>query len=275
MTMRRITSLTLFLSFFAVVVTSIILYIAPQGRVAYWVDWRLFALGKDQWGAIHTNVGFLFLVALLLHIYYNWKPMLQYMKNKAKQLKVFTMEFNVALVLTLVFILGTYFEIPPLSTINHVSAGLKDRAARIYGEPPYGHAELSSLDIFSKKVGVDVNTAMDQLKKAGFKVEGPSQSLLDMAKANHVTPKQLYDAINPATKAASSAGTLPDSPPPGTGNLTLGDLCKTYGLDAQAVMGYLKTHSIEAAENMTVKTIAQKNGIGPMDVYERVRQSAQ
>jgi hypothetical protein len=46
MNIRKITSLTAFISFFVVVLTSVILYIAPQGRVAYWADWKLMAL----WG---------------------------------------------------------------------------------------------------------------------------------------------------------------------------------------------------------------------------------
>ena len=100
MKMRKITSLTAALSFLLMVLTSIILYIVPQGRVAYWADWRLWGLSKTDWGNIHINLGFLFLISLTLHIYYNWKPITSYLKNKARQMKVFTPDFNVALVVT-------------------------------------------------------------------------------------------------------------------------------------------------------------------------------
>ena len=63
MTMRKITSLTASLSFVLMVATSVILYIVPQGRVAYWADWRLWGLTKTQWGEIHINVGLLFLLS--------------------------------------------------------------------------------------------------------------------------------------------------------------------------------------------------------------------
>ena len=66
MELRKITSLTLLLSFVILVLTSIVLYIVPEGRVAYWSDWRLLWLSKTQWGDIHTNSGFLFLAAGLL-----------------------------------------------------------------------------------------------------------------------------------------------------------------------------------------------------------------
>ena len=76
MKIRKIASLTAALSFIVMLLTSIILYIVPQGRIAYWADWRLWGLTKEQWGNIHINTGILFLTALGFHIYYNWKPIL-------------------------------------------------------------------------------------------------------------------------------------------------------------------------------------------------------
>ena len=71
MKMREITLLTAELSFLLMVLTSVVLYIVPQGRVAYWADWRLWGLSKSDWGNIHINMGFVFLVALALQITYN------------------------------------------------------------------------------------------------------------------------------------------------------------------------------------------------------------
>ena len=57
-----------------------ILYIVPQGRVAYWADWKFWGLTKTDWGNIHINLGLLFLIALFIHIYYNWKPLINYLQ---------------------------------------------------------------------------------------------------------------------------------------------------------------------------------------------------
>ncbi|MBA2880905.1 hypothetical protein HNR65_001231 [Desulfosalsimonas propionicica] len=65
---KKIVSLTALLSFLVVVLNSIALYIAPQGRVAHWVDWRFLGLTKTQWSDQHILVGLLFLIALCLHI---------------------------------------------------------------------------------------------------------------------------------------------------------------------------------------------------------------
>jgi len=168
MNIRKIVSLTSALAFLVMLLTSIILYIVPHGRIAYWSDWRLWGLSKTQWGDIHINTGLLFLIALSLHIYYNWKPIVNYLKGKTKKIKIFTKDFNIAAALVLICILGTYFSIPPFSSILNISADIKDSAVECYGEPPYGHAELSSLKTFTKKMNLDVNECISMLKKEGI-----------------------------------------------------------------------------------------------------------
>ena len=100
MNMRKITSLTALISFVFLIVTSIILYIVPSGRVAYWAGYRLWGLDKVQWGNVHINLGFLLLIAIILHTYYNWAVMVSYMKNESKELKIFTADFNVSLIMS-------------------------------------------------------------------------------------------------------------------------------------------------------------------------------
>ncbi|MBF0241066.1 MAG: DUF4405 domain-containing protein [Desulfamplus sp.] len=279
MNIRKVTSLTAFISFFVVVVTSIILYIAPQGRVAYWADWKLFGLSKDQWGDIHINVGFLFLLFLLLHIYYNWNPIVIYLKNRSKELVIFTKEFNVALILTIIFIVGTYIEIPPFSTIINISTSIKDAAAVKYGEPPYGHAELSSLTAFAKKMNIDSEGAIKSIKDAGYIVDNGSQTLQEIATINKVAPQQLYLVMSAASDKSEStqleghdkASKLPENPPAGTGSLTLGAFCKEYNLDTNSIISSLNQANIKAKEEMTIKSIAEENKLAPLDLYERLR----
>ena len=122
------------------------------------------------WGNIHINMGFLFLIALIVHLYYNWKPLINYLKDKAKKIKVFTPEFNAALVITIAFVVGTYLLLPPFSWIMSLNDHFKDSGAEKYGEPPYGHAELSSLRTFAKKLKLDLTKSMKLLDQAGYPV---------------------------------------------------------------------------------------------------------
>ena len=274
MSMRRIVSLTAFLSFLVTFLTSIILYIVPEGRVAYWADWRLWGLSKEQWGAIHINVGFLFLLALLLHIYYNWKPIVTYLKNKAKQVSIFTKEFNAALVLTALFVFGTYFGIPPFSTIIHFGKSFKDAAAEKYGEPPYGHAELSSVKTFAKQVNIDLEKGMLLLRQAGYRVDSDAWTLKEIAEQSGVSPQQVFLAMSDAIQTAEQSVGLPEKPAPGVGNLTLADFCTQYHLNVKMIMRSLKDAGITSEADMTIKEIGEANQTGAIEVYEQIRSIA-
>ena len=213
MTLRKITSLTALLSFILMLLTSIILYIVPEGRVAYWSDWRLWGLSKTQWGALHVNLGFLFVLSGILHIYYNWKPIVSYMKKRGKELTVFTVNFNIAFIVLIVCTAGTYFEIPPFHWVQTLGESIKDAGSRTYGEPPYGHAELSSLKLLSRRLGLDLTTSVTALKKANIRIESETQSILEIAKANGLTPKVVYETMLPEP-VATEGSTLPEFPKP-------------------------------------------------------------
>jgi hypothetical protein len=275
MKIRKITSLTALLAFMVMLLTSIVLYIVPQGRVAYWADWRLWGLTKTDWGNIHIAVGFLFLVTLGLHVYYNWKPMISYLKNKVKQIKVFTPEFNLALVITVLVAVGTYFAVPPFSYILSLNGYFKDAGAEKYGEPPYGHAELSSLTTFAKKMNLDLEKSMELLEKAGYPVESSQTTLETIGRRYNITPKLVYETIKPASMEAGERGEpaamLPESPPPGTGNLTLADFCTRFELNMKQVVRELKKQNIVASEALTLKQIAADNTTSPIDLYERIK----
>ena len=279
MKLRKITSLTAMLSFAVMILTSIILYVVPQGRVAYWADWRLWGLTKTDWGNIHIVVGLLFLLTLGLHLYYNWKPVVSYLKNKLKQVKVFTPEFNVALVITLVFAVGTYLAVPPFSYVLSLNVYFKDIGAEKYGEPPYGHAELSSLKTFAAKMNLDLEQSMDLLGKAGYAVEDSETTLESIGRQYGLPPQEIYEVIKPAAmKDESSDGQtalLPDSPPPGTGNLTLADFCTQFSLNMKLVVRELKKLNIKASEELSLKKIAEDNNTNPIDLYERIREIVQ
>ena len=275
MKMRKITSLTAGLSFLLMLLTSVILYIVPQGRVAYWADWRLWGLSKSDWGNIHINMGFVFLAALSLHIYYNWNAITAYLKDRARRMTVFTPDFNVALIVTLMAALGTYFMIPPFSWVITLSEKIKDGAAVKYGEPPYGHAELSSLKTFTQKLNLDLTKSMNLLELAGYATEDDQVTLAALAKRYGVPPQQLYQTIQTALIGTAAeetgAGSLPDSPPPGTGNLLLDDFCARYNLNLKQIIRDLKAQDIAASADMSFKQIADDKGIGPTDLYAIIK----
>lgn len=276
MNMRRITSLTGLVSFIIVILTSVILYICPHGRVAYWADWRFWGLSKTQWGNIHINVGILFLLALLLHIYYNWKPITTYLKNKAKEMKFFTGEMNAALALTVLFIVGTLVYVPPFSTVLDFAEEIKEAASKKYGEPPWGHAELSPLGTFARKMGWNPEEAMAVLKDAGYEVASAKATVAEIAESKGVPPQELYVTLK--TKLESEQpqqGALPEAPPAGFGQRSLQQIAETYGVPLQPMLDALKSKGMAADAETSLKKIASDAGANPYDLFEIIKTASE
>lgn len=282
MNMRKITSMTMLVSLLLLLINSVVLYIVPEGRVAYWADWHLVGLSKTEWGDQHITVGVLFLVASVLHIYFNWAPIVAYMKNKAREIKVFTGSFNVAVLITVLVAVGTYYQIPPMSTILTLGETFKHNGSIKYGEPPYGHAELSSIKLFSKKEGLDAEKAVALMREAGLQVEGDKDTIKKIANNNKLTPQQVYEIIKPAKKEVAPAAatvaaletlatTFPDHPRPGFGKKSLDEACVELGLDKQMIVSGLNGMGITCDSSMTIKDIGSENGQEPMEIFEAIR----
>lgn len=270
MNMRKITSLTMLVTFVLELFTSVILYIVPHGRVAYWADWHLLGLSKTEWANQHINLGVLFLLAGLLHIFYNWKVIVAYLKNRARDVKVFTASFNAALLLSLVFAVGTYFEIPPMSTVISFSDSIKDNSAKVYGEPPYGHAELSSLKLFTKKQGLDLQQSLMLLEQAGVVVQDSFITLAEIGSANKLSPQQIYSLIKPAKVDGKQgeASLFPDTPMPGFGNKSMAEICAEFDLHFPVIKQGLAEKGIQVTPEQTIKEIAGAHDMEAMALFE-------
>lgn len=268
---RRFTALTAFLSFSVMLVTSLILFVTPQGRIAYWADWTLAGLNKEQWSAIHVNAGFLFLATLLFHIYLNWRAITLYLKNRAQQFKLFTPEFNAALLLVCAFVVGTYADIPPFSSIQDLGEVIKENAADTYGEPPYGHAERSSFASFSEKMGLNAAQSMERITQAGYAIHSDQQTIQEIARQNGLSPQQLLHVMAPELGVTdTSKGRLSEAPA-GLGRLSLLQLCEKYELDVTQIKAGLMAQGLAVDETQRLKDIADAHGLNPHDLFEKIK----
>jgi hypothetical protein len=271
MSLRKTTSLTTLLSFILLMLTGAILYIRPQGRIAHWTDWRMLGLDKEQWEALHTNLGFLFIVAGVTHTILNWKPIVAYLKNKASKLTVFTPDFNVAAVLTLLIVLFTLFELQPVRAIQDFNQKLMDAAARRYGDPPYGQAETSTLASFCRRTGLDLEESLSRLETAGLKAVSAEATLQEMAEANGMTPQEVYEALGADMTNTGQGGGRGQSGR-GFGRKTLSDICAEEGFDVQTTLAGLRRLGIDAAAGDTMRDIADTYLMEPQSVLEAIRQ---
>ena len=193
--MKKTISLLMLWSMLVMTYTGIMLFVAPEGRVAYWVNWTMFGMSKSEFGNMHVSFMILFVIVTIFHIYYNWKPLISYMKDHAKKFIFFSRENIIALAITIVFIIGTLFTTLPFSTLFTFEKDIKHYWADTLGKPPYGHAELSAFTTFCQRMGYDVDEAIEVLKEAGIEVKNKKHSLKKIAEYNNITPAKIYDSV--------------------------------------------------------------------------------
>lgn len=268
---RKIVSLTSLLSFLLLGVSGVVLYVTPQGRVADWAGWSLAGLGKDAWGDLHIATALLFLVAGIWHTVLNWKPIVSYLKDRSQRLRVVTLPFLVAFVVTAGVAVMANLGVPPVSWLLTLNDDLKDSAARTWGEPPYGHAELSSLKTLAGQMGLDAAQALVLLRQAGMRVDGDAQTLAAIARANRVTPQRVWELV----KAARSQGQAPQvagATPSGLGRRVVAELCEELGIPVERGVAVLRAAGFElAAADATLRSLAEPAGRRPLEAFELLR----
>ncbi|MCX8084198.1 MAG: DUF4405 domain-containing protein [Calditerrivibrio sp.] len=191
---RKTISFLAFWSFLALSITGIVLFIIPQGRIAYWADLHILGLDKTQWGNLHITFSALFLITGSLHIYLNWKALLYYLKNKAQMITFATPPFLSATVIFLLFFIGTYYEVSPFKDLIKLGDTIKESWKDKVGEPPYPHAELSKIGQLAKKEGMEKEIIIQILKDNNI-IFNENDNLLTIARKNNTTPSKLFEFI--------------------------------------------------------------------------------
>lgn len=261
---KKIISLTLAFSFLIMSVTGIMLYIVPKGKVAYWANWQIFGLTKTQYGDIHITSMFLFLVVTIWHIYYNWKPLINYLRDSAKKVTFFKKELLIALLLNITFVIGTLMLVQPFKVALDINEDIKTYWEEEYGSPPYGHAEESSLKSFTKRMGIDIKKAMILLSENNIKVVSQSETLLQISQENAVSSKVIYDIIK-------SKGSTTDTKISSMGRRTLGELSKMNKINLEKSLLYLERKGYKATSETRMREIANALDATPYELFDKLK----
>ncbi|MFC1510000.1 DUF4405 domain-containing protein [Candidatus Omnitrophota bacterium] len=190
-------SFTLLLSFIIISLSGIVLYIMPHGRVAYWTNWKMAGLSKDEWDAVHTVFGFIFMFMACVHFYLNWTPFLSYLKSKVRKGIPLKKELATAILISGILIAGILADIPPFSTIMAIGESIKESWVNDAEEPPIPHFELKTLEEIIKQLGESPEEVINKLEKQGIKVDNTQNTLKSIAEENGISPMDLYRIIYP------------------------------------------------------------------------------
>jgi hypothetical protein len=274
---RGLTSFFTLFGFLIMSITGLVLYIVPVGRVAYWITWELFGMTKTDWGNIHILSSILFIVAGGFHIYFNWKPLMNYFKNRVSKGVRLRRELAVSSVLSVWIIVSAIWLIPPLSYLLDFNAWIKETwiTSDDY-EPPFGHAELMSLETFAKKMEIDIKKATQELKGNGIAFESTEETLEDIGRNNDVSPMNIYLLIKkfePAPEPEKLDTYTPESievefSGTGFGNKSIASICERLGLDATKAVSRLTAAGIPANLDQTMKSAAESSKTEAIEIMK-------
>ncbi len=300
--LRGFISLLTALSFLIMTVSGVILFITPQGRIAYWLDWTFLGISKTQWGDMHITTSLLFALAGLWHTWLNWRALVSYFQDKVSKALALKAELAVAAVITLFCTIGGIYKTPPLSYILDLNEYVKDSWVKTEeDEPVISHAELLPLKSFLQKVDIELEPALAELKKQGIAVSGPDQKLLDISRNNGTSPAKIYRLLQPLeqnvadvrpplpaasiTQASAPSVAAPAQPPAaaslwtaelvqqqfegkGVGRKTLADICQEFRLDQAVISNKLAGKGIKMAASDTLKKISDDRGELPIEILK-------
>ena len=204
--LRGFFSLLLFCSFTLLLISGIVLYITPKGRVAHWTGWTLLGLGKEDWSAIHITLTVVVLIASGFHLYYNWGIFWGYITRKAQGSLNLKREMILAIALCVITVAGTLFNVPPFGTIIQWNDDIKDYWEARAEAPPIPHAEILTIEQLAFEVGMPLEEVIERLSAAGVSVDDPLITVERLAIAHGMTPSGLFDIIQPQPRGMGGGG---------------------------------------------------------------------
>lgn len=273
--MRSLTAFLVTWAFFVLTVTGFILYIVPQGRVAYWVHWSLLGLEKDQWGWVHMMFGGVFIITGFLHLYFNWKPFKKYFADRVKGRFQIKQEIIVATILTIFIFAVSAANVAPASWFIDLNGWIKDSwITSPELEPPYGHAEEASLAGISRKMNFDLTQAVTGLKSKGMQFDGKKDTLDSIALKNNTTPMAIYEIIREYKREEPNAELASLSPAEieekfsgtGLGRKSIAEICDENGIELQSGLDALSQAGIDASADLTAREVAEQHHLTPIDL---------
>ncbi len=264
MSFKKVTSLTMLWIMLVMTYTGIVLFIAPPGRVANWSNWYFLGLTKESSAQIHSTFMVLFIAMTLFHIFYNWKPLTSYMKNKTRQMVFFTKEMLIAVFLIILFIFGTLSYLPPFSTFLNFGESVKNSWEKEYGLAPYSHAELSSLKDFCRKLNFDLEKSKEILSSNKV-IFIETQSLQQIAQNNKLSPQFIYNLLKKNFGVEGKIVQLS-----GLGKKSIEDVAVSLNISTQEFISKLKTLGIEAKKDDKFKLLSEKYNTSPMSILEKL-----
>jgi hypothetical protein len=265
--LRSFTSFALVISTLIMSWSGFILYVAPPGRIANWGTWKLMLFTKAEWQALHTIFSYLFFILVIIHLFFvNWKTFLTYLKSKLRSGLNKKWELVSALIVSGIFFIGTLQSWTPFGPVMTFGEKVKGSWEGDFPAPPVMHMEIYTLEKLSVELdSIATSELLRTLNDNNIKVTGLDKTLKEIANENNTTPSAIYEILS--AKYRKTIKPKNGEVPQGTGKFTVKSTAQSTGKDVESLIGILKLKGIEAGGETSLRTIANKLGVTPRDVY--------
>lgn len=264
---RGVATFTLVMALALEVISGVVLYITPPGRYAHWTNWTLWGLSKEGWGAMHTIFGYLLLIIIAGHLYYNWRVIVAFVWSKVRHTFNLKRELAVATVICLAVFLGTFWNVPPFSTVMNFG----EKAKHSWEQKDSSYARGRGRGFASSSVAL---AKEDGRKYTPNNVSGCSQSSVPFITENRGNGAQ-GKGKNAFLPAAAHAETMPSvQRGGGLGRKTLDMVFSDYGIPMDEGLSRLKSQGIEAIATDTARDLADRSGKRPSEIIGMATEKA-
>jgi uncharacterized membrane protein YgcG len=286
---RTFTSVFLAACFTGAVLSGAILFLSPPGRIANWTDWNIAGLAKQEWAALHVSFSAVFLIVAAFHVFFNWRPLVSYFKDRVTRRLGWRREWVSAVVVAGVVGWTAVADLPPFGWLVAAGERLKQRWDRPAARAPIPHAELLTLGELAARANVEPATAAQRLDRAGIRGHSPGIVVEEVAKANRVPAQRIYEILQGQAGGPGRGGGAAGRGGEGGGGRgaggaghggglgwkTLEQMCADEGLAVAEVLGRLQTRGVKAEAGQTLREIANANGYDrPFELVELIRGTA-
>jgi hypothetical protein len=186
-------SLTLLFVFLGLLLSGVVLYVAPEGSLARWIDWQVLGLDKAAWESLHTTLSFLFVLATLFHILWINGTLLVYYfrQHKYGRLPIELLSSIVFFAALLFLSVGRY---RPLHALYEGGNYLSDTWERDVVRPELDEAaRLPFREVVAFLAHpVSFKEAKSDMDSLGIEVDNEELPFREVAAANDLSPEALY-----------------------------------------------------------------------------------
>lgn len=189
---RRFISFTLFFSFFILCFSGFALYIKPEGDIARWIDWTFVGISKSGWEGFHVLFSIFFLIFALVHLFFNWKVLLNYLKDKITRGLTLKKELFSSIIIIILLLICTVMQWQPFWKIAEWRQGFKKNKNLVTVEEPESGFSKKELSYVAEYVNLPVEKVVQKLNKLEIRVNDTNERLIDIAKENKTSPEIIY-----------------------------------------------------------------------------------